>query len=192
MTTPALATPVLLTDPGYLLWAPLGTVEPVCTVAGGVFTDAWTTGFVNLGSTVDGSSFKASLKVEAISVAEFLDPIKYVTTGRESQISFALASYTAANLKKVFNGGTLTVTGSAATTKNEYTPPAPGTEVRAMIGWESLDHTVRIIAYQAINSGDIQMDLKKAPAFTGLPCDFMLEVPASGVPYKIVTAGATR
>lgn len=192
MTTPATPTPVLLTDPGYLLWAPLASTTPPGTVAGSVFTDTWDVAWVNLGATLDGSEFKSSLSVEAVSVAEFFDPVKIVTTGRSASIGFSLASATAANLKKIYNGGTLVVAGSTTTTKTTYTPPAPGNETRAMIGWESLDHTVRLFLFQTINSGDITLSFKKAPSTTGLPCEFQCEVPASGIPWQFMTAGASR
>jgi hypothetical protein len=187
------ATPTVLTDPGYLFWAPVSTAIPTNTVAGSVFTDSWTGGWVSLGATADGSQFEYDLAVNDISVAEFLDPIKWVTTGRTATMAFSLASYTMTNLSKALNGGTVSVvSGSGATQLNRLRPPVPGSEVRCMIGWESLDNTTRIVIYQAISSGKVSMAFKKAPSFTVIPCSFNLEAPASGIPFDVYTAGTAR
>ncbi len=103
---PTTATPNILSDPGYLFYAPAGTAEPVNTVAGSKFTDTWPVAWVSVGATEDGSKFKASVKTEAVNVAEFFDPIKYVTTDRSSSIAFAMADFTLTKLKWSMNGGT--------------------------------------------------------------------------------------
>jgi hypothetical protein len=99
------------------------------------------------------------------------------------------------NVKRVFNGGTLsTVSGAGVTLSSKLLPPSPGSEVRAMLGWESLDHTTRLVVYQAINSGDIKLDYKKSPSKTVLPCMFNMEVPtgAPQQPFAMYTAGTAR
>lgn len=187
------ATPIVLTDAGYLFWAPLATSIPTNTVAGSVFTDSWSAPWVSLGATEDGSQFEYDLNVEAISVAEFLDPIKYVTTSRSGSFAFNLASYTLSNLAKALNGSAPTVvSGSGATQLNRLRPPTPGSEVRAMIGWESLDNTVRMIAYQTISSGKITTAYKKAPSFAVIPSTWNFEIPASGYPFEYYSAGTSR
>lgn len=191
---PTTATPAILKDPGYLFWAPLATTEPTHVAAASSYSaDTWPVAWVNLGATEDGSEFTYETSVEAITVAEFFDPIQYATTERSGSFAFNLASYTLNNLKRVMNGGTLsTVSGTAATLSSSYTPPAPGAEIRCMIGWESLDNTTRLICYQTINSGGITSAFKKAPSYAVLPCNFQLEVPASGVPWKMYAAGTAR
>lgn len=190
---PTTATPNVLTDPGYLFWAPLASAEPTNTVAGSKFTDAWPVAWISLGATEDGSEFNYETSVEAIRVAEFLDPIKWATTERNGNIGFTLTDWTLANLKRAMNGGTLTlVSGTGATQLNSYIPPAPGSEVRCMIGWESYDSTVRLIAYQTINSGSVASSFKKAPDKAGFACQFNFEVPSSGNPWKAYTAGLAR
>jgi hypothetical protein len=190
---PTTAVPNVLTDPGYLFWAPLLTAEPTNTVVGSKFTDSWPVAWISLGATEDGSQFNYETRVEAVKAAEFLDPIKWATTERSGNISFTLIDYTLANLKRVLNGGTLTVvSGTGATTLSSFIPPTPGAEVRSMIGWESLDNTVRIICYQAINGGSIASSFRKAPATAGFACTFNFEVPAAGSPFKVYTAGTAR
>lgn len=181
-----------LSDPGFLFWAPLGSTLPANTVVGSVFTDAWPVAWINLGATKEGSEFKYGSSFDGVEVAEFLLPIKQVTTGAEGGVSFALANYTAANLKKIYNGGALTVTGSTTTTLTKYTPPTPGSEVRAMIGWESLDATVRRVLYQTVNTATTSVGHKKGTDTASLPGEFTMEVPSSGVPWEEWTAGVAR
>lgn len=190
---PTTATPNILTDPGYLFWAPLGTTEPTNTVTGSKFTDAWPVAWVALGATEDGSTFSYSSTVQPVNVAEFFDPIKYSTTDRAGSFAFNLADWTLSNMKRAMNGGTLQlVSGTGATQLNSYTPPAPGSEVRAMIGWESLDGTLRIIAYQCMQGGKVDIAFKKAPSLAVIPTEFSFEVPSSGLPWKMYTAGLAR
>ncbi len=190
---PTIATPNVLTDPGYLFWAPLASTLPTNTVAGSVFTDAWPVAWISLGATEDGSEFSYESTVEPVRVAEFFDPIKYATTERSGSFAFNLADWTLANVKRAFNGGTLTlVSGTGPTQVNSYEPPNPGSEVRAMIGWESLDNTVRIIVRQAINSGTIASAFRKAPATALLPCTFNFEKPTGAQPFIVYTAGTAR
>lgn len=190
---PTMPTPTVLTDPGYLFWAPLGSTVPTNTVTGSKFTDAWPVAWLMLGATEEGSQFSYSTSVEAVRVAEFFDPIKYATTERSGNFAFNLADYTLTNYKRAMNGGTLTlVSGTGATQLNTYTPPAPGTEIRAMIGWESLDGTLRIVAYQTLNGGEINSAFRRAPSLALIPCQFNFEVPASGVPWQMWSAGTAR
>lgn len=191
---PAVTVPVptIATDPGYLFWAPLGTAEPTNTVVGSVFTDAWPSGWIALGATEEGHSFSWTTSTDQIEVAEFLDPIKYVETGRTGSIAFALASVTLTNLKRALNGGTVTTTGTTTTTLATYTPPVLGASVRCMVGWESQDSTERLIAYQCFNTGTVEIARRKGADKATLPIEFALEVPSSGVPFKYLTAGVAR
>lgn len=191
---PALTVPVpaIATDPGYLFWAPLGSTEPTHTVTGGVFSDAWPAAWLLLGGTEEGHSFSWSTSTETIEVAEFLDPIKYVDTGRSGSIAFALASITMTNFKRALNGGNVVTTGSAATTMSVYTPPGLGASTRCMIGWESQDSTERLVAFQCYNTGSVEIARRKGAAKATLPVEYALEVPTTGVPFKYVTAGANR
>lgn len=188
------ATPLLMTDPGFLFWAVLGSTEPTHAALASTYdADTWPVAWIPLGATEDGTKYTYETKVEPIRVAEFFDPIRYATVERSGSISFNLTNYTLNTVKRVFNGGTLaTVSGSGVTLSSSYVYPTPGQEVRAMIGWESLDHTLRIIMYQTINSGTIESAFQKAPAKALLPCTFSFEVPTSGIPVKKYAAGTAR
>jgi hypothetical protein len=195
MPPTAVATPTLITDAGYLFIAPLATAVPANTVAGSIFTDAWPVGFLPLGATQDGSTFSYTTNVEAIQVAEFYDPIKYATTSRNGSMAFNLANFSLSNYRRALNGGTAALTatsGTGATSLFTIAPAAVGGEVRCMIGWESLDNTVRLICYQTIQGGEIASSFKKAPDYAVIPCTFNLEVPASGTPFNMYSAGVAR
>lgn len=192
---PSTAVPNILTDPGYLLIAPLSSTVPTNTVSGGVFTDAWDAAWLSLGATEEGSTFAYSTTVEPISVAEFFDPITYRTTERAGSIAFNLADFTLSNYRRAVNGGVAALaatSGTGATTLGTLEPPEPGDEVRCMIGWESLDNTVRLVAYQCIQGGEVSAAFQRAPSKAVIPCTFQMEVPSGGKPWTMWSAGADR
>src|SRR3954464_8786203 len=98
-----LATPQLLTDPGFLYWAPLGSSIPANTVVGNVFTDAWPVAWISMGMTDSGSDWSYSTTVAAVEAAESFDPIAQKTTARSGSVQFALLSNTATNLSRAYN-----------------------------------------------------------------------------------------
>ncbi len=169
MPNPTVTKPNLNTGPGFLYYAPLLTALPTNTVSGSVFTDAWSSPWVWLGTCTTGSVWHQNITTAPQEVAEILDVLAYPTTGRTATVNFNLASRTATNLAIALNGGSKTVSGSGASTLTKVVAPALGSEVRFMLGWESLDATMRKIAYQVINSGDIAETFAKAPAFSDIP-----------------------
>lgn len=192
---PSVAVPLIMTSPGYLFGAPLGTALPTNTVAGSVFTDAWDPAWVPLGATTEGSTFSYQSEIEPIEVAEFYDPIRWETTSRQGSFAFNLANYTLHNFKRALNGGMGAITatsGTGATTLGDYEPPDPGSEVRVMLGWESRDSTMRIIMRQVINGGEITSQFQKAPEIASIPFQFQFEVPSAAKPFKVSTAGVAR
>lgn len=194
------ATPLLLTDPGFLFHAPIGTALPAAgvggTVAGSVFTDAWPAGWVNLGATEDGSEFSFSTTVEPIRVAEIFNPVTYAVTEQATSLAFSLAHWVAHHLRRALNVGTgnlVTVSGTGATTLSKLSPPTPAQIIRCMIGWESLDATTRLFGYQVINGGEMTSAFKRAPDKAVIPFQLNFEVPASPtVPFDFFFAGTGR
>lgn len=191
---PTVATPNILTDPGFLFIAPLGTAVPANTVTAGKFSDAWAAAWIPLGATEEGSTFSYSTDVEPINVAEFFDPIKYATTGRSGNIAFNLANWTLSNYRRALNGGiaAITPTGTAGAELSTLNPPTPGNEVRSMIGWESQDATLRLVCHQTIQGGEVAAAFNRAPALSVIPCTFNLEIPSGGQPWTMWAAGTTR
>lgn len=179
---PTVATPFLMQDPGFLYHAPAGTAFPTNggTAAGSVFTDAPSVTFIELGATEDGKRFRYAPSIEPVTVAEFLDPVRWRTVSREGSFSFNLANYTLSNLKRAMNGGTITATGSGATQVNKLVPVTLGNETRAALMWESSDATMRIFMYSTVNVAEMEMAFAKAPAIATIPCEFRFELDASG------------
>lgn len=193
MPAPTVAVDAKAVGPGYVFWAPLATAFPANTVAGSVFTDAWPVAWIPLGWTDQGSTFSLQLNTANIEAAEFLDPLAVVTTGRVATFAFALGQINMANIKKALNGGTIATTGSGATLLSDYTPPTTGTEVRAMIGWESTDATERAIYVQCLQNGNVQITRQKGANKALIPCQWTLEQPADGSkPFHNYGAGASR
>ena len=197
--TLAIATPNLLMDPGFVLVAPPGSTLPTNTVLGSVFTDSWDAAWLPLGATEDGSEFTDAETVSPVYSAEFIAPIQYRVTEQRTDFALAMQNFTLNNYRRARNGGAAalaTTSGSGTTALYDFTPPPPGTEVRVMVGWESLDHTMRLVIPQAICGGEVKVAFKKAPANATIPVTFSAELPLSGalagLPYKLSAAGATR
>lgn len=193
MPAPTIPVDAKAVGPGYIYWAPLATTFPTNTVAGSVFTDAWPGAWIPLGWTDEGSEFAAQISTDNVDAAEFLDPLAIITVGRVASFSFALGQINMANIKRAMNGGTITATGSGASLLSEYTPPAVGAEVRAMIGWESTDGTERAIYVQCLQTGNMTIRRRKGAANALIPCQWTLEQPSDGSkPFHWYGAGATR
>lgn len=178
-----ITSPTVLTDPGVLWVAPLGTADPTNTVAGGVFTDDPAAAWIPLGPTTEGTTFSYSTTVEPIRFAEFFDPVKYATTERNGSIAFNLGNYTLSNYRRALNGGIaalVAASGTGATSLFTLTPPTPGSETRSMILWESTDQTLRILIRQALQGGEITSAFNTAPDVAVIPCTFNMEIPAGG------------
>jgi hypothetical protein len=191
---PAVTVPkgAIAIGPGYLYYANLGTSAPAYTVVGSVFTDVWPAGWNLLGITRNGHDVSYSLKVDNIDAEEYLDPIAYATTGRESGIKFELMQIHATNMRRALNGGTLTTSGAGTTLRSTLTAPQPGAEIRCMIGWESTDGTERLLAEQCLQVGSLTIARRKGAATAGLPVEFKFEIGPSGQPFTYDTAGVNR
>lgn len=176
---------------GYLYYQAVGGSEPGWTVAGSVFTDPWT-GWSLLGITREGHEFTYEIDTDTIEAAEYLDPLLYVTTGRNAGISFELMQIHATNFRRALNGGTLTTSGSGTTLRSTYRPPAIGAEIRCMLGWESTDNTERLIIEQAFQIGSISINRRKGADNATIPCEFRCEIAPSGDPFRYETAGTLR
>lgn len=162
--------------PGLLYIAAIGTTEP--TTLTGALPSAW----VAVGYTEEGSEFGIEVTSEDIEVAEELDPIRTVNTKRSVSVTFDAAEITATNLKRAFNGGTISApTGGYVT----FDPPAAAdTPVRAMIVWQADDNQERWLFRQCFQAGPITMARKKAPDKTLIPMSFKCEKPTGFQPFR--------
>jgi hypothetical protein len=148
----------------------------------------WDAAWLDLGYTDDGSEISIETKFEDIEVAEELDPVAILATSRVVMCSFALAEITATNLKRVFNGGTIT----AATGCVYYDPVTLGQEQYAMLGWESDDGQERWIFRKVIQTGKVTVARKKAPDKATLPAEFRAVKPASLPAFRVIEASPSR
>jgi hypothetical protein len=192
MPAPTMPANIIATDPGYLFWAPLSSTVPTNTVVGSVFTDAWPGAWIPLGITKEGHEWSWQTSTDTIEAAEYLDVLKYVSTGRTGSIKFELMNMSATNMKRMLNGGNIAVTGTTSTTLSVYTPPALGAEVRVMIGWESQDFTERLVLNQVFQTGQMTIGRKKGADNATMPVEFNVEVPLGLTPFSYATAGVAR
>lgn len=193
MAPTAVATPNLIRDPGYLFWAPAGTAEPAHTATASKFSDAWPVAWIPLGATQEGSTFSWSSPLEPIYAAEFLNPLTYASGEQSGNFAFALLDFTLSSLKRAMNGGAITVVSGTTTTEvNKFEPPDPSEIVRCMIGWESLDNTMRIIGRQCINAGEISASFKKGTDVGTIPCEFNFERPSGAKSWSIYGTSARK
>ncbi len=184
---PARGNPAALSlGPGFLYLAPIGTTEPVDVATSiAAVSAAW----VLMGYTDVGSEFHYQTQTTTVDVAEVLDPLSYQPTSRAGTVQFSLAQITIANLKAAFNGGVV----SSGTGVTFYEPPDLGTEVRAMLLFESEDHTERWVWRQCFQSGDVAIVRAKGGAKAVIPCVFNLELPATGLrPWRAILATPQR
>lgn len=166
--------------PGKFFTAPIGTTEPVDLAT------AWVGAWVLLGYTKDGSTFTAGVSTSPVNVAEELEVIKNITTGRTGTVALAAQEMLAKNLQIAFNGGTVT-TGTGIVT---YDPPALGQEVRIMCGWEAEDASERLIFRQCLQSGSVAINRQPGANNAQLPLSFSLEKPNTVQSWRWIGASA--
>lgn len=189
------ATPLLLREPGFLFHAPLATAEPTHVAAGSTYdADTWPVAWIPLGPTQEGSVFSNAQNVEPIRVAELFEAVAYSVTDVTTTLAFAMTNYTLHNLRRAMNaptGAVSTVSGTAATLSSKLEPPDPESIVRCMIGWESLDHTLRLVGRQCINGGELSSSFGRGTA-AGIATVWNFERPAASKPFAFYGAGTAR
>lgn len=182
MTTGADRTAVKL-GPGVLYIAPLGTAEPT------TLTGALNAAFVALGYTEEGHQTTIETARENIYVAELLDPIRNVKTGRTVTLEVQLAQITARNLQIALNGGTIgTPTGGYVA----FTAPAmTDADVGAMLVWQADDNQERWLFRECYATGPIAVPRRKSPTKSVIPVTFDCIAPsAGGLPFAVWFASA--
>ncbi|GGM53241.1 hypothetical protein ACFFX1_55005 [Dactylosporangium sucinum] len=191
---PTLVKPATSIGPGWILRAPLASLEPTNTVVGSKFTDAWDAAWVVVGATDAGHVFNFQTNVEPVPAAEFFDPLSYETESREGTFDFALLHIAARSFVTAFNGGVTATSGAGTTLRTDYEPPDPGNEVRCMLGWESQDSTQRMVLRQCFQGGQASLTHNKGAANrTAIPLSFRLELPDTGQRlWKRSFAGTAR
>lgn len=183
------------TGPGQIFVATPGTAVPTFAATASKFSNAWA-GWRQIGYTDEGMTFAVGRTVEDITVAEELEPIRKVTTGRTARVSFAASGVNENNIKIAMNGGTWedVGVGSGATLVRKYSPPELGEEVRCMLGFLSEDLDEAYVWYQVFQTAEATVTRGRGTAkasLTGLQFDVEVPDPAvSTVPWNWFTAGA--
>lgn len=193
MATPVIDPNKVMNEPGRLYYAPLGTSIPTMTVTASKFSSAdWAAPWVSFGPTDNGTEFSDKIDTGDMMVEESPYPVKTVILKKEAIVTFSLAEFTATQMQRVQNGGVLTVTGATTTTLSTYTPPTVGTEVRAMVGWQSQQDDVRFIGYQCLQIGQIKPRFRRGTDKSLFECQWKCELAAVGYPYQYFFAGTVR
>lgn len=159
--------------PGLFYVAPIGTAEPTSSSA--ALPSAWRA----VGYTEEGTTFNFEYTNEPIEVAEEFYPVSYRTTAVQGSVSLALAEVTRQNLALALNAG-----AAAADDATSLEPPDPGAEVRVM-GILDTESDARWIFRQMFQSGNIEMNRRKAPDKALIPVEFRLEKPTGSAPWKV-------
>lgn len=167
---------------GVLKYALIGTAEPNDLVS------PWPTGWVEPGYTHEGSDFEYELETEPVEVAEEVDRVGTEPTGRIIRVKFILAEITATNLRRSWNGGTIS-TGSGFVT---IEPPAIENMGRAMYGWQSRDGQERWVFRQCFNGGTSTVPRRKGAEKAGIGFELNLEKPTGVTPFKVILASPAR
>jgi len=173
------STPIRKTiGPGTLYAAAIGTAEPETTIAS--LTEPWPSGWIALGYTEDGSSFSYSVSSEPIEVAEELEPVYTVITGRTASVAFSLAEPTQRNLQMALNGGVSNIVDPETGAAIVFEPPDLGAEVRIMLGHQAESGAERWVWRQCFNTGNLEMARRKGATKTLVPVEFAVEKPETG------------
>jgi hypothetical protein len=164
--------------PGRLYVAPIGTAEPTtCSTA---LPSAWRA----VGYTQEGSALTSDKTMEAVEVAEELDPLRYVATRRMNTLVLSLAEMTRRNLALVLAQGAAAVNDSSV-----FNVPDPGAEIAVMGVWDSIDVTdatnVRWLFRQMKPGGALTIPRRKGTDKALLPVTFNLEKPTGLAPWSV-------
>ncbi len=166
--------------PGTLYIAPVGSTEPTD------LSTAWDAAWVALGYTEEGSAFSFENTFEDVPVAEELDPIDILQTARNISVTFQAAELTAENLSTALNGGTLTTSGTAPAGIVTFEPPAAGDFTYVALGWEADDSLERWVFRKGIQTGNVEIARRKAPAKALIPMSFRFVKPSGSAPFKFI------
>lgn len=157
-----------------------------------MFTDSWPAGWNALGITREGHVLNIEIEADAVEAAEYVDPLLNVVTGRTISAEMDLMQVSLTQFRRVFNGGTLSTSGSGATLLTTFTLPQIGQEVRCQLGWESTDGTERWWAMQVFNTGSVGINRQKGADNASLPVTFTMEPDGSSQPIYFASAGTVR
>lgn len=196
MGTPTIKAQQIMTGPGLLRAAPLGTTLPTVAVTGSVFSHSWDPAFFEIGATDEGVTEVHETSTETVDIAESLYPVRTATVAKSGRLEFAMAHLNVKNWLLAMNAAAAAAvtSGTGATQLVTITPPLAGAEVRVILAWESTETKELLIAYQCFNGGTLSISRQKGANKSLLPVSFNFEMPDSTVatvPWRRYLAGAT-
>lgn len=179
------------TGPGRIYYAPLATAIPTFTAAASKLTGTWTS-WLEVGATDDGLTYSESTDTEDVRVAESLYAVRTQTTGKTASVALSISHISDVNWRLASNGGTITTSGTGVTKMSTYVPPLAGSEIRVMLGFQSLDDDEIIVWPQVFNTGGFETARAGFADKHVLPVEFSVELPDPAVlttPYKRWVSG---
>lgn len=197
MATGAINSALYVSGPGIMWVGEMAAADPALdttVVTASMYPTTPPTGFLPVGSTADGFEFSDEISTEEMEAAESYQPVRIITVGRASGMSFTLQEWSKSNLIYALNTATsgAVTTGTTGTTATVITPAGVGAEVRRKWLWQSEDNTVRLLAYQAVQAGSLAARATKGATPAGLDFNLRFELPVAGVAYRIGLAGVAR
>ncbi|MBO2461668.1 phage tail tube protein [Actinomadura violacea] len=173
---------ILVAQMARVYLAPVGTAAPADPVV------APASDWVEVGLfTPDSLAFNTDLNFEEVTSHQSDYPTRRMQTSASATIEVDLQEFSAANLKAVYGGGTVTtVTGPPAYYK--YSPPAVGgrTQTAAMIEVIDGSKHYRILVPIAEQNDGVELKLEKASEGT-LPLRLAVVGSDVGDPWQILT-----
>jgi hypothetical protein len=177
--------------PGILRVALLGTTEPTS------LTGTPAAGWVEVGYTLEGSTFSFEQNVEDVEVEEEFYPVLRVAQSKSATVAFTVAQDTAQNLAYLLNNPDPTLTSGAY----EVEPVTPGNEVERMLLWDDgvaddgtadpETNTRRYLWRRVTQTGGGEIQHRKGSNVTGVALEFTSLKPAgTAQPYKAWYAAA--
>jgi hypothetical protein len=173
MSTATINAEEVLLGPGLLYAAPIATADP--TDGTTPLPSAWR----EVGYTDQGSAIDLAYTTQAINVEEEFYPIRYVTTGVEMAVGFAMKQGSRRNLALALNVG-----ANAVNDDTEFEPPAPGTEVRVKLALITEEGALWVFR-KCFQGSNVQITRRKAPNVATLPVKFSLEKPTGEQPFIV-------
>lgn len=165
----------ILIGTGTMYLAPDGTAfpaDPSVTPAG-----TW----VDVGYSEEGWELTVSRTTEAIPVAELLDPVDVIATGREAHVIGNAVQSSLENFKTALGGGTITTAVGPPATKT-FVPSSTDTIVPQALLFRHKAPTVGTTAKvrdvqvpHVLSIGSVTLAGRKAPTKTAFAMDFRLK-----------------
>jgi hypothetical protein len=165
----------------------VGTAGPATSIAYG---GSWGTSWVPTGYSEKGLTFNVDRKTNMIYVEELSTPVEIVLDTNDLSFDFEFAEDTLQAMQWAYGGGTITTTGSGATTVD--TLVMSDTLQQLAFGFEGsapAGNFRRVIMPIVMSSGKVKTSYQRAKASRSYPATFTSVSPVSSVIITEIGAG---